>query len=157
MKSEKGVTLISLGIYIVVILIVLGIVAVITTNFNNTVVKMNRESTSATEVDKFNVYFLQEVKKLGNSVVEITETEAKFATGNKYTFKDGKIYLNDNIVVSNDIESCTFGLEEDNGKTSIIVSIKGRNLEERTVPYVLNTEDNSSYYQDEEVFVYNNT
>ncbi len=158
MKSERGVTLISLGIYIIVIIIVISIIFVISSSFNNTVSDMSKESTSTTELDMFNVYFLQEVKKQGNSISKITDKiEIEFSTGNKYTFKNNKIYLNDNIVISKDVDSCTFEQKEEDGKTIITVSIKLKNAESKTIDYVLNTDNNTLDYQDENVYVYNNT
>ena len=63
MNSQNGVTLTSLAIYIILVLIVLGILATITTNFQMGIKGVNEEGTENLEIDKFNMYFLKEVKK----------------------------------------------------------------------------------------------
>ena len=70
MKSEKGITLTSLAIYIMVVIIVVGILATITVSLRSNIKDINKEGTSDIEIDKFNMYFLQDVKKQGNQIVK---------------------------------------------------------------------------------------
>ena len=150
MKSQKGVTLTSLVIYIMLVLIIVGILATITLCFQNGIKEINNEGTNNSEVDKFNVYFLKEVKKQGNEVQEVSDTEILFKEGNKYTFKkDNAIYLNDNIKIAENIQKCSFESNLENGKVIITVKIKAQNAEERTIEYILNNQDDHSSYEDE--------
>lgn len=142
-KSQKGVTLTSLAIYIMLVLIIVGILATITASFQSNIKEINKEGTKNTEIDKFNVFFLKEVKKYGNEVDVISNNEILFTTGNKYTFKDDNIiYLNDNIKIAEDIEKCVFSSSLVNGKTVITITIKAKDAEEKTIEYVLS---NNSY------------
>ncbi len=154
MKSQRGVTLTSLVIYIVVVLIVLGILATIRTNFQSNLKQINKEGTSNSEIDKFNIYFLKEVKKQGNDIEKIDNTEITFITGNKYSFRDNIIYLNGNIKIAENIDKCVFRSELQNGKTVITVEIKASNSEEKIIEYVLSNQTNSNSYEDETKYVY---
>ena len=71
MKSQKGVTLTSLVMYVALVIIVIGILSVITMSFRGNVKKIYTEGTANAEIDKFNVYFLKEVKKQGNGITTI--------------------------------------------------------------------------------------
>lgn len=75
MKSEKGITLTSLVLYIMLVLIVLGILATITASFQSNLKEVNKEGTKNSEIDKFNIYFLKDVKKQGNKVASISENK----------------------------------------------------------------------------------
>jgi len=160
MKSQKGVTLTSLVIYIVVVLIVLGILAVITANFQGNIKEIYSEGTNNSEIDKFNIYFLKEIKKQGNKIDEdkFLSNEVLFSTGNKYTFNSNEkcIYLNDNIKVAENIERCIFSYnsdKEENEKTVITVIIKSVNGENRTIEYVLSNAKIADNYEDENNYI----
>ena len=158
MKSQKGITLTSLVIYILVTLIVLGILATITANFQSNVKEINREGTGTSEIDKFNIYFLKEVKREGNRINTITNNQISFTTGNTYAFESNEnaIYLrngNRNIKISENIESCNFSSDLENGKTVIVVRIKAINSELKVESYVLYGEENSTSYEDENRYV----
>ena len=142
MKSQKGVTLTSLVVYITITLIVVGILAVVTANFQSNVREIYADGTNNGEIDKFNLYFLQEVKKEGNEVNTISQNEVLFTTGNKYTFNsvDKAIYLNDNIKIAEKIEKCEFASTLINEKTVITVTIKAVIGEEKTIEYVIGNE-----------------
>ena len=152
MKTQKGITLTSLVIYITIVLIVIGILAVITANLQGNIKEIYAEGTNNAEIDKFNVYFLKEVKKQENEIDTISENEILFTTGNKYTYNsnDKCIYLNDTIKVSENIEICEFDRNLVNEKTVIIVKIKAVNGKEKTVEYVLNNSTYSPIYENEE-------
>lgn len=154
MKSEKGITLTSLVIYIMLVLIIVGILATITASFQNGIKEINNEGTNNSEVDKFNVYFLKEVKKQGNEIESISGTEILFKEGNKYTFKkDNSIYLNDNIKIAENIEKCSFESNLENGKVVITVKIKAKYAEEREIEYVLSNQNDHSTYEDENDYI----
>lgn len=144
MKSQKGITLTSLTIYILLVLVIVGIIATITASFRDNINDMNSEGVNHSEIDKFSVYFLREVKRQENSVITVSDTEIVFNTGNKYTFKENSIYLNDNIQIAENIENCAFMKRIENNKEIIQVKIKPINSEEREIEYVINSENISS-------------
>ena len=156
MRSQRAITLTSLVIYITVLLIVLGMLAVITGTFRGNIKEIYVEGTNNAEIDKFNVYFLKEVKKQGNEVEAISDNEVLFTTGNKYTFNNKCIYLNNNIKVAEKIDKCIFASSLVNNKTVITVTIKAVDAEEKTIEYVLSNKAYSSTYENEESYIYNN-
>ncbi len=163
MKSQRGITLASLAIYIVLIFIVLGILAVVRSNFQSGVKEINDEGTEISEINNFNMYFLQEVKKQGNKVFNINSDnkEISFITGItfKYNATDKIIYMqessNVSIKIANNIANCKFDELLENGKKIIRVTIKTENSEEKTIDYVLNSEEITSTYEDEKEYVHN--
>ena len=163
MKSQKGVTLVSLTIYIILIFIALGILTVVRSNFQSGVKEINDEGIKISEINSFNMYFLQEVKKQGNKVLSINSenNEIRFSTGTtfKYDNTEKIIYLqeinNTFIKIASDIANCKFEELLENGKTIIRVNIKTNNSEEKTIDYVLNSEKLNSTYEDESEYIYN--
>lgn len=160
MKSQKGVTLISLTIYISVVLIAIGILTVVSTNLQTSIKDVNNKGTEIAEINKFNMYFLKEVKKQENKIEEITTNSIKFATGNTYIYDDQKkeIYLQkeDSLIkIAGNIDKCQFVKEIENDKTIIKVTIKAKNTEERTNEYVLNNKEFNLNYEEEDNYVYN--
>ena len=145
MKSQKGITLVSVAIYIVIFFIVLGILATITANMQSGIRDLNSEGTQVAEINKFNMYFLDEVKKQGNAVQEInnTNTQITFTSGKQFQFDDENkqiklIDLENTLVIAKYIEKCEFEQDEENGKTIIRVTIQAQNSQEITNEYVMN-------------------
>ena len=148
MKSEKGITLISMTIYVIVMLIIVTVMVILTSYFygnvdvNSTETKLNQQYT------KFNSYFTEEVNKKGNKIMGIGETEDAtnntkqqyilFSSGNQYTFvpENKAIYVN-NVKNAEDITDCTFSKVEQNDKVIIAVTIKGDNNFTKFTKYTL--------------------
>lgn len=154
MKSQRGITLASLAIYLVLIFTVLAILAAITSNMQIGVIDSGKNGTGYIEINKFNLYFLDDIKKQQNEIDTITENEILFTSGNKYTYNSNKktIYLNDKIKIARDIETCEFANLEENEKTIIRVTIKQKNSQEKTIDYVLNDID-TTFYENEEDYI----
>lgn len=165
MKSQKGITLTSLAAYVVLVFVVLAILATVTADFQGTIKEANQESDYVAEVNKFNSYFLQEVKKQGNKIEEISENTVTFSTKTKYEFDSNSkiinlIELDDSgnanktIKIAEHIESCKFNKKLENGKIIIAVKIKAKNSDEITREYVLSTEKIVTKYEDEDDYIY---
>ena len=60
MKSESGVTLISITVYLIVMTIVIGIIAIISSFFYKNTIEVS-EISPITEFTKFNSYFTREI------------------------------------------------------------------------------------------------
>ena len=90
------------------------------------------------EFNKFNMYFLQEVKNKNNEVTELKENSITFSTGNVFTLQDNSIYLN-NIRICENIKNFFLIIEEANNKQIINVLITiGENIEyTKTTKYVM--------------------
>lgn len=146
MKSERGVTTISVTIYIIAMLLAVTIIGILTGFFYKNVDISSNANDINKQYTKFNAYFTEEVNISGNTVVEMqvkdegTENELSFivfSSGNQYTFiKQNKgIYFGHTKIATN-IEECKFEKHENNGKTTITVKIAGDNLD-RTTTYTL--------------------
>lgn len=127
MKNNKGVTLTSLIIYIVLITVVMAIVMRITTHFSNNMEDV-ADVAFETEFNKINLYLLDETKKTGNVITEITQDgmAISFSKGNIYVYNhdDKIIYLNDGIKICENIEACLFEQKKaENGKDILSLTI----------------------------------
>ena len=151
MKTEKGVTLISVTIYVIVMLIVVSIITVLTVYFYRNVDVNSANEDFNQQYTRFNSYFTEEINKKGNKVIDIqsistTGTEGEiesntnqqnyivFSSGNQYTYIPANkgIYMN-NVKIAQNIKDCTFTMDKlDNGKTTITVIIQGDNFLKET-------------------------
>lgn len=157
MRNQRGITMASLGIYIVVCIIVVAILATITANYRNAIKDMDNESEYAAEYSKFNLYFLEETKNSVNKKAKISNSEneynsIKFQTENefKYDIQDKILYLNKNtgekIKLIKQVEICTFKIDSENGKNIITVNIKIGETEKRELKYVLEEKNDTELY-----------
>ena len=83
-KSEKGVTLLGLTVYILTLSIVVGILASISSFFYGNVNLVIDSSRFAAEFNKFNVNFVNDAKK---------NNHANVKNGNTVIFEDGTTYV----------------------------------------------------------------
>ena len=129
MKNCKGITLMTLIIYVGVLLVIIAVMSSIIKNFyqNNTAV--NEQTEEILEFNKFNVYFLKEIKKSGNKVETVTRNSNQnyilFKTGNSFSLKNDIIYYN-NIKVCNGVSNLSFNYNP-NEENIIIAKVKFKN------------------------------
>ena len=141
MKSEKGITLISILIYVIAMIIIVAIMTSLTGYFYNNI-DIDTESQDANkQYTKFNSFFTEEINKSENIVIESnTESENPyiiFSDKNQYTFiKQNKAIYFNNIKIATNIEECTFETKIKNGKSIIIVKIKANDFT-KTTEYTL--------------------
>ena len=136
MKSEKGISLISLTIYVIVMAIVIAVFAILTTFFyKNT--KTISDISPLTEYTTFNSYFTDEVNHSGLKIVECAENYIVFSNGVQYTFvaENQGIYRNQ-VKICSGIENCTFSEAIENGKPVVKVTFKSGN-QDRNNTYTL--------------------
>lgn len=133
MKANSGVTTTSLIIYIIAMMIVIGIVATITSFFYTNINNLDENSKNISEITKFNVYFIEEIEKEDNSVILIQDNKKSisFSSGNTYTFQDNAIYLN-TIRICDNISNMQIEMQEKEGKTILTVLITTGNKMEYT-------------------------
>ena len=139
MKSERGVTVISVTVYIITMLLAVTIIGILTGFFYKNIDVSSNADDINKQYTKFNAYFTEEVNIVGNTIVEMqvkdegTENELAFivfSSGNQYTFiKQNKgIYIGNTKIATN-IEECKFKKQENNGKTTITVRITADNFD----------------------------
>ena len=144
MKQEKGITLISLIIYIILLMVVTSMLAIVSDMFFANTQYITESGKYISEFNKFNMYFIEDVKN-NKDTYQITENEVIFEDGTKYTYVSGTdngIYRNKVKICSN-IENCIFSKEEkveENITKKIInvkISIKSSKVFETSNDYVL--------------------
>lgn len=96
MKSQKGVTLISLVIYVMSFLVIVSIIALISNFFFNSSKVISSQATATIEFDMLNLYLSKESKEYENWITELKDDDAAiegiekkivFSNGNEYIFK----------------------------------------------------------------------
>ena len=140
MKSQKGITLMSLIVYIIVVVVALTMLATITVSFRGAVNNVDEDAETIADYNRFNMYILKEVKKTENDIIDCTDTYVEFSTGAKYQYEENTIYLLENgkeIALVENITKCKFAKNDENGKVSLQVDIKIGNQDEKTVEYTL--------------------
>ncbi len=109
MKSEKGITLTTLVIYMIVMILVISILSIISNFFYANKGYILDSSKNISEYNKFNMFFIEDVKN--NKSAEVYEEENKivFADGTVYSYVHGDtgIYRN-KVKICNNIELCNF-------------------------------------------------
>lgn len=172
MKSQKGITMASLGVYIVVSIIVVATLATIMANYKNSIKTMDNDAEYSSEYNKFNLYFLEEVKKPENSSMERANSietvdndynSIKFKTGNEFMYKiqEEILYLNkstgEEIKLIKNVKKCTFefnGIDhEANGKNVIRVNIQIGETTPKEYTYVLDGENSTNSYSTENGYI----
>lgn len=88
MKSEKGVTLISLLTYIAVLLTVMVIVGRITGVFNKGLDAVDADNQAATDISKLNYCFLMETKNVQEGKKVTANINFMKSSGQVYEFPD---------------------------------------------------------------------
>lgn len=111
MKSERGVSLISLIIYLLTMTIVVAGVARISDYFYNNLNNNDNTLEANEQFVKLNAYITKEINLKGNVVKTIKNDEYIIFqnTGNQYTFtkSTGDIYMNKAKICSN-VKKCSF-------------------------------------------------
>ncbi|MBQ6992339.1 MAG: hypothetical protein IJN50_05485 [Clostridia bacterium] len=132
MKNQRGITLTSLIIYIVLIFLIIVILARVSVYFTSNMSEISKESSSISEIDKFNMYFLKDTKKTGNKIENVLEdgTSITFTNGTTYSFsKDDEFIYYENelddkkIIIAETIEDCKFVQSKENSKDIVKVEI----------------------------------
>ena len=148
MKSEKGITLMSLTIYVIAMLITVTIMTVLTSYFYQNISVDTDEYTYLAEFTRFDTYMVEESNKSSNSVLEISPentNEQKTAkqvyialsSGNQYTFiKANKAIYQNNVKIASGVEEMEISESIKNGKTVITMKIKIKD-KTRSMQFVL--------------------
>lgn len=142
MKSEKGITLTYLIIYVVLLILVVSTLSIVSTHFYSNTKYLMDNGKYVSEFDKFNMYFIEDVKNNKETYSE-DSNKIVFEDGTIYTYSEKSIYRN-KVELCRNIESCIFSkLEEtdDNNFTKKIINVKlstaGENKFETEINYVL--------------------
>lgn len=133
MKTERGITLTILVIYIIIFSVVIGLLASLSSYIYGNLKYIDDDSVDVSEFNKFNAYFIEDVKS--NSQVQINSqvnSEGKnivqivFGDGDIYRYvKEEKSIYKNKQKIAEDIQNFTAvkNQTEDNAKTYIGVNI----------------------------------
>ena len=138
MKKETGITLTGVIVYVIAMVIVISIIATITSFFYTNVIQLKENGDNISELTKFHVYFLQEVKDINCEITKLQKNSIQFRTGNLFTFQDNAIYYNQ-VKICENVSNLQFDVEEVNGHQVIKVLISLGNTMEytNTLEYVV--------------------
>ncbi len=132
MKSEKGVTLTSVMVYIIALTVVVITVGRIMTYFYKNVNNVTEDTNSSGAYISFNSYFTEEINIEGNDVEECAtdsttgESYIIFSkTGNQYTYKDKNIYK-EKVKIAKNINECEISYNETTKVIQVNMKIKGK-------------------------------
>ena len=130
MKSEKGITILSLTVYVVVMTIVIAVTARVSTFlFKN--VDQTEKVDALTQYTTFSSYFTEEVNTPNIKILECEENYVAFDNGVQYSYNaENKGIYRGQVKICSDIEKCTFeqGVNQ-NGYATIKVTVKALNDE----------------------------
>lgn len=92
MRSEKGITLTSLVIYIAAFMLILATMALISNYFFKNISTVKEPLKYVTEFNKFSMVFVQDVKN--NDSCTVTDNMIEFKDGTVYSYSGNIIYRN---------------------------------------------------------------
>lgn len=144
MKTQKGITLLSLIIYMIVLTIVIAMLATISELFFSNTKYITENSKYIAEFNKFNMYFIEDVKK-NKTIKSISDNEIVLEDGTTYYYQaspDNSIYRN-KVKICKNIALCKFTQTQETIKNTtkyivhVHMAIQGSKLFEATNEYVL--------------------
>lgn len=100
MKKENGITLASLAIYVILFIATLAMLAMLSNYIFSKLKDVNNNSISPEEFNKFNAYFVQDVKQSKEASIsydsQTKKTEIILSNGNSYIYSQNEksIYRN---------------------------------------------------------------
>ncbi len=128
MKSERGITLISVTVYIIAITILIGVITVISRYFYTNTKSVSQSIDPVTQFTKFNTFFSDEVNHENIKVLECNTDEGSgnsyivFDNGVQYTFiKNNMSVYRNKVKICDVVENCTFSQTIKNGKSVVNV------------------------------------
>ena len=145
MKKERGITLVSLVMYVVVLTVVIELVMLFNGDFYPKIASLNEENILAENFDKFNLSFLKDVKESATASIVQKNSDIVIALSNGahyyYVEQDGAIYR-EKIKIVDNINSFSVNYYSLSNKNILRVGIIfGENENKqfgRTINYILN-------------------
>ncbi len=137
MKKERGITLISVIIYVIALLVVVGLISTLTGYFYKNVNVSTENSELTTQFTKFNSYFTSEVNEKNITVLDAKTSDETpktsyiaFSNGVTYTFNEEyKAIYRNNIKICTNVDRCLFSYDFIENKYVVYVDLKIGNIE----------------------------
>ena len=143
-KDEKGITLVTLIVYVTVMLLVITIVTLIKVNVDRNLSNIVAMKAYVPEINRISMYMLGETKNKENGIKKLSGdgTFVEFTNGNKYAFLNGDVIKIDKddstIKICENLENCIFEYETENGKEflKLTIQIGEQEIITKTIEYV---------------------
>ena len=113
MKTQIGITLISLVVYITVFMIVISILTTVSNYFHKNVNSLQKPLGSVTGYNQFHMFFVNDAKKNHSATITENGTKLEFEDGTVYVYASQKLFRN-NIEIVDKIRSLKFTLSSTN-------------------------------------------
>ena len=127
MKSEKGITLTSLVIYVIGITIIFAVVANLTIYFNKNSRIIEYTTNNSAQITRLNQYLINDTKKENAQITEANENIIIIqANGEtiKYTYdKNSKGIYRNKVKIANDVQSLEIKKDIIYDKTKLLLNI----------------------------------
>ena len=139
-KSTKGITLVSLVIYVVIMLMLIAIIATFKNNIDKNLEAIGEYTSLVPEINKVHMYMLGEVNIEDNKVLKRNSSGSyiEFSSGNTYMFSDGSLYKN-SVKILSDIRGGSFQVGTENNNEVLYVNLNlGDELQNKQLKYVMN-------------------
>lgn len=111
MKTEKGITLLSLIVYIILLCVVVAMLSTLSTLFFSNTNYLTENSKNIAEYNKFAMYFIDDVKS-NEDIMFVANNQIAFGDGTVYTYNQHSIYRN-KVKICKNIDSCSFSKKEE--------------------------------------------
>ena len=115
LKSQKGITLTSLVIYMIIFGLIIGVMTTISTFFYTGIGEVVDTPKYLAEFNKFSMFFVADIKNYNSATV--TENTIQFEDGPTYKYDGAYIYRN-NVPICKYIMNCTFTAKTYNVNTT---------------------------------------
>lgn len=123
MKSERGITLTALILYVVVAMVTVTAIAGFTSIFVSNMNEVKQQEQYAPEFNKFSMFFIGDVKN--NNTAVVTEQRVEFDDGTIYEYKENAVYRNGTKITEKvDSFSFTSTTEQISNTTKQIINVK---------------------------------
>ena len=143
MKNNRGITLLSLIVYVSIMMIAIGILASLTEFIYGNLGQVDTESYSSEEFNKFNLNFIKDVKQSSDATINVSGDNIQIILSNNtnynYISSEHSIYR-DKVKIAENINEFSAEKMLNNNKNVIKVRIgTGKNNTNfgKTINYVL--------------------
>ena len=146
MKEEKGVTLISLIIYIMVMILIVALIANISSSFYSNLNEFDSESENAVAFSKFNMIFLNDLKKENIEILDVETDHIALKQDNQsieYSAQNKALYRN-KVKICDNVQDVN--ISADTTENIIKVYLKIGEYE-KTTEYVIEKVENTNNTQ----------
>ena len=127
MKSEKGITLTSLVIYVIGITIIFAVIANLTIYFNKNSRTIEYTTNNSAQITRLNQYLINDTKKENAQITEANENIITIQTNGetiKYTYdKNSKGIYRNKVKIANDVQSLEIKKDIIYDKTKLLLNI----------------------------------